>query len=161
MNISENSRIWIYQSDRPFTPEEEQAVSDKLRTFTDQWKAHGAELLTEAAILYNRFIILAVNEEQAQASGCSIDSSTKLIKSLEQEYGVDLFNRFNMAYRDGNEIISCSRADFEKLIEEKRITSDTIVFNNMVKTVGELKTKWEIPFKDSWHVQVFSLSVSV
>jgi len=161
MNISENSRIWIYQSDRAFSPTEEQAVRQQLNEFTGQWKAHGQELLTEGTVLYGRFIVIAVDEQQAEASGCSIDSSTRLIKNLEKELGVDLFNRFNMAYRSGDEVISCSREEFEQLISEGKITEDTIVFNNLIQTAGELKTSWEIPFKESWHARVFTLSPSI
>lgn len=161
MNISENSRIWIYQSDRAFSPAEEQAVRQQLNEFTGQWKAHGQELLTEGTVLYGRFIVIAVDEQQAEASGCSIDSSTRLIKDLEKKLGVDLFNRFNMAYRIGDEVISCSREEFEQLISEGKITEDTIVFNNLIQTAGELKNSWEIPFKESWHARVFTLSPSI
>lgn len=157
MNISENSRIWIYQSNRPFTPQEEQTVKQRLDEFTGQWKAHEQELLTEGTILYNRFIVIGVDEQQAEASGCSIDSSTRLIKNLEKELGIDLFNRFNMAYRHNDDVISCSREEFERLISEGKITENTIVFNNLIKTTGELKTRWEIPLKNSWHARVFAI----
>ncbi|WP_316807003.1 ABC transporter ATPase [Pedobacter agri] len=156
MSFSPQSRVWVYQSDRKFTPAEEIAILDKLSSFTNQWKAHGNELLAKAEIRHGFFIILTVDESQANVTGCSIDSSVRLIKEIEQEYQVDLFNRFNMAYKVGNDVVVNSKEDFETLINIKQINSETIVFNNMVQTLAELENKWEVPFKNSWHSTVFA-----
>lgn len=77
------------------------------------------------------------------------------MKELENEYQINLFDRFNLAYRDGQKIVSVSRNEFEELIKTGQITENTIVFNNLVQTLDELETKWEVPLKDSWHVQLF------
>jgi hypothetical protein len=156
MSFSPQSRIWIYQSDRKFSATEEGTILKKLEAFTNQWKAHGNELLAKAEIRYGFFIILTVDESQANVTGCSIDSSVRLIKEIEQEYGVDLFNRFNIAYKLNNEVIVNNKEDFETLVNIKQITQDTIVFNNMVQTLAELETKWEVPFQNSWHSTVFA-----
>jgi hypothetical protein len=155
MNISKKARVWIYQSNRPLAPAEETGIKDILNNFINQWEAHGSKLTALAEIRYNRFIILTVDEEQAGATGCSIDKSVNLMKHIENEFGINLFDRFNIAYRDGAEINSCGRDDFEKLILDGKITEDTIVFNNLVQTVAEMETNWEIPFKNSWHNSVF------
>jgi hypothetical protein len=112
--------------------------------------------LAKAEIRYGYFIILTVDESQAGVTGCSIDSSVRLIKEMEQEYHIDLFNRFNIAYKLDGEVKVQGKEDFETLVNIKQITQDTIVFNNMVQTLAELETKWEVPFKDSWHSTVFS-----
>ena len=156
MSFSPQSRVWVYQSDRKFTSAEEDQIIDKLSVFTNQWKAHGNELLAKAEIRYGYFIILIVDETQANVTGCSIDSSVRLIKEIEQEYKVDLFNRFNMAYKIDGEVIVNSKEDFETLVNIKKITPETIVFNNMVQTLADLETKWEVPFKNSWHSTVFA-----
>lgn len=155
MEISKKSRVWIYQSNRPFTSGEEQAIISQLNKFISQWEAHGSKLTAAAEVRYSRFIILMVDEEQAGASGCSIDKSVSLIKQFEQDFEVNLFDRFNIAYRNNSEIISCSRDEFEKLITEGSVTENTIVFNNLVQTVNELDSNWEVPFKNSWHARVF------
>jgi hypothetical protein len=155
MEISKKSRVWIYQSDRPFLANEEHLITQKLSSFISQWEAHGSKLTAKAEIRYNRFIILMVDEAQAGATGCSIDKSVNLMKQVEQELNVNLFDRFNIAYRDGDEIKSCSRDDFEQLISDKKITQETIVFNNMVATLEELESAWEVPLKNSWHVRIF------
>ena len=156
MSFSPQSRVWVYQSDRKFTSTEENEILNKLSSFTNQWKAHGNELLAKAGIRYGYFIILTVDESQAGVTGCSIDSSVRLIKEIEQEYHVDLFNRFNMAYKVKNEVVVNSKEDFETLVNIKQITPDTIVFNNMVQNLAELESKWEVPFQNSWHATVFA-----
>ena len=106
-------------------------------------------------VKYNRFLVLIVDENQAGASGCSIDKSVRFMTEIGQQYNINLLDRFNLAYRDGGEVLSAPRSIFEELIKQGRIGNDTIVFNNMVQNVAELQNKWEVPFKDSWHVQLF------
>lgn len=156
MSFSPQSRVWVYQSDRKFTSTEENEILNKLSSFTNQWKAHGNELLAKAEIRYGFFIILTVDESQAGVTGCSIDSSVRLIKEIEQEYHVDLFNRFNMAYKVNDEVVVNSKEDFETLVNIKQVTPQTIVFNNMVQNLAELESKWEVPFQNSWHSTVFA-----
>ena len=106
-------------------------------------------------VKYNRFIMLLVDEDQAGATGCSIDKSVHLMKQIEQEYHINLFDRFNLAYRTDSGIASAPRAEFEELIKTGVIDENTILFNNMVQTLTDLQTKWEVPLKDSWHMQFF------
>ena len=156
MSFSPQSRVWIYQSDRKFTSTEETEILNKLAAFTNQWKAHGNELLAKAEIRYGFFIILTVDESKAGVTGCSIDSSVRLIKEIEQEYHVDLFNRFNIAYKVNEEVVVNSKEDFETMVNIKQVTPETIVFNNMVQNLAELESKWEVPFQNSWHSTVFA-----
>lgn len=155
MNISENSRVWIYQSNRPFTNSEEEAIKNTLNEFTGQWQAHGEQLAAAAEIRYSRFIILIVDESQAGASGCSIDKSVNLMKEIERHFNLNLFDRFDIAYKANNEVLSINRSGFERLIKEGKVNEETIVFNNLVPTLRELNTKWEVPFRDSWHATLF------
>jgi hypothetical protein len=156
MSFSPQSKVWIYQGDREFSNQEQIAIQQRLDDFTGQWKAHGHQLLAKAEILYNYFIVFIVDEASANTTGCSIDASVRVIKDIEKEFGVDLFNRFNMAYKVGDKVVVINKEDFETLISIKKITPDSIVFNNLVQTLGDFETKWEVPFKDSWHNKVFA-----
>jgi hypothetical protein len=155
MNFSENSRIWIYQSNRELNPAELARTQHILTGFTADWTAHNNQLKAKAEVRYNRFIILTVDESQAGASGCSIDKSVALMKSLEQEFHINLFDRFNIAYRTNEGIASVSRNEFEDLIKQGLVNAETIVFNNLVNILKDIDTKWEVPYKNSWHKQVF------
>ena len=155
MQFSKNSRVWVYQSTTELSQEQTQHIQQQLDTFAQGWTAHNHQLLAGAQVKYNRFLILVVDETQAGASGCSIDKSVNFMKQLEQQYGIVLFDRFNLAYHDGEHIVSTSRNEFEERIKTGAITQDTLVFNNLVQTLEELQTKWEVPLKDSWHMQLF------
>lgn len=156
MSFSPQSKVWIYQGDREFTETEMTAIRQQLNDFTSQWKAHGHQLQAKAEILYNYFIVFIVDEATAGATGCSIDASVRIVKGFEQEYGIDLFNRFNMAYKVANKVVVVNKEDFETLITIKKVTPETIVFNNMVQNLADFETKWEVPFKESWHHKVFA-----
>lgn len=159
MEISEKSRVWIYQSNRRFSDEERDAITALLNDFIGSWDAHGHKLAAAAQVRYNLFIILAVDESVAAASGCSIDKSSNVIRNIEKEFNVELFNRFNLAYRKGDEVIPCSREQFEKHLLGGEINDETIVFDNTVLTKKDLDGAWEVPFKQSWHSRYFQNSL--
>jgi hypothetical protein len=156
MIFSPQSKVWIYQSNRQFTVAEAEEIQQKLDIFTAQWAAHGHQLNAKAEIPYRFFIVLIVDQDLAPATGCSIDSSVRIIKEIEQTYNVDLFDRFNMAYKLDNEVHVNTKEDFETLISIKKITPQTIVFNNLVQTLAEYQQKWEVPIEDSWHKMIFA-----
>ena len=155
MQFSEHSRVWIYQSDKELSAEQSAQILDEMSSFAAEWTAHNHQLKAKAEIKYNRFLILVVDETQAGASGCSIDKSVNFMKKLEQQFDLNLFDRFNMAYREGEKVLSAPRHEFEELLKAGKINTGTIVFNNLVQDIQQLETKWEVPFKDSWHIQLF------
>lgn len=138
--------------------DEEEAILNKLNNFTSQWQAHGHSLAAYGEIRYHQFIILSVDEGVAGATGCSIDKSVYLMKEIEKEFDLKLFDRFRTAYRSGEDIISCSREEFEDMIKQGSINQETIVFNNLITSRKEMNNLWEIPMKDSWHSKVFTVS---
>ena len=156
MSLSPQSKVWVYQSDREFTGPEVEAIQQQLNVFTEQWKAHGHQLAAVAKVLYNFFIVFIVDEKTANVTGCSIDASVRIVKDIEQTYQLDLFNRFNMGYKIDDKVVVTNKEDFETLINIKKIGPKTMVFNNMVQTLAEFETKWEIPFEKSWHSTVFA-----
>ncbi|WP_316816120.1 ABC transporter ATPase [Pedobacter nyackensis] len=156
MSFSPQSKVWIYQSNRPLNSDEVQVIQQKLDDFTSQWKAHGHQLKAKAEIVHDFFIIFTVDEATAGVTGCSIDASVRIVKEIEQAYNIDLFDRFNIAYKIDDKVIVTNKEDFETLVNIKTVTPQTIVFNNLVQTLQEFETKWEIPFEQSWHSKVFA-----
>ncbi|MFD2147788.1 ABC transporter ATPase [Mucilaginibacter antarcticus] len=155
MEFSTNSRVWVYQSDKKLTDDVVQQVQQRLDAFATQWTAHNNQLKARGEVRYNRFLILIIDETQAGASGCSIDKSVRFMQDLEKEFNINLFDRFNLAYRDADEVLSLPRHGFEELLKNGTINTNTIVYNNLVQNLSELQNKWEVPFKDSWHIQLF------
>jgi len=150
-NLPSNSRVWIYQSDREFTSKEIEFISVKAVDFINQWTRHGDDLKGSFTFKYNQFLILAVDETFNTVSGCSIDSSVRFIQALEKELQLDLMNKMNVTFKDNEHINLVKLADFQRFAKEQKITSETIVFNNMVATKEDFENNWEIPAKESWH----------
>jgi len=150
-NLPHNSRIWIYQSEREFSKDEIEVISGKTRNFIDQWTRHGDNLKGSFTIKYNQFLILAVDEGFANVSGCSIDASVRFVQQLENELRLDLMDKLNISFRDGAAINIVKLPDFQNLAKNRKITSETIVFNNMVNTKKDFETQWEVPAHQSWH----------
>ena len=149
--LPDDSKIWIYQSNRKLSDEEVEAISTKTEAFLEQWTAHGSDLEAGYEIRYNRFIVFGLNQENASASGCSIDSSVYFIQSLEKEYGLDLLDKMNVTFYNGEFIAHKSLADFKKMAKARSVSKNTVVFNNLVITKGDYLENWEVPAKDSWH----------
>lgn len=154
----DHSRVWIYQASRELSSEEVILTEATLQKFVDSWAAHGQPLKAAGQVCYNRFIVLMVNEDQEAPSGCSIDNSVSVIKELGKVLAIDFFDRWNIAYRQKDLLVSCTREEFEEGIRSGKITSETIVFNNLVNTKKEWETNWEIPLKQSWHARIFQIS---
>ncbi len=153
--LPEGSRIWIYQSNRKFSDEEMSEIEPLLKDFLEEWTAHGAGLEASYQLKYNRFIIIAINQDTQAATGCSIDASVHFIQTLEQKYGVDLLDKMNVTFKNGEHIAYKTLIDFKRMAKEKSVSANTIVFNNLVNTVGEWEEHWEIPAGESWHSRFF------
>jgi len=150
-NLPSNSRVWIYQADRVFTSEDLEFIALKAEDFINQWTRHGDDLKGSFTIKYNQFLILAVDESFNNVSGCSIDSSVRFIQALEKELQLDLMNKMNITFKDNDRINIVKLSDFQRFAKERKVTSETIVFNNMVATKAALDTNWEVPAIESWH----------
>ncbi|WP_456442455.1 ABC transporter ATPase [Psychroserpens sp.] len=149
--LPEESRVWIYQSNRSFTEEEISEIEDKLNTFIENWTAHGSNLQSGYTIKYKRFIIIALNQNLNNATGCSIDASVHFIQQLEKDYNVDLMDKMNVSYKQGEYVAYKTLLDFRKMAKDKAVSKNTIVFNNMVNNIAEFNENWEVPASESWH----------
>jgi len=149
--LPDESRVWIYQSNRSFTDKEISEIKAKLNDFIENWTAHGSDLKSGYNIVYKRFIVIALDQNLNRASGCSIDASVHFMQQLEQEYQVDLLDKMNVSYKQGDFIAHKSLMDFKKMVKEKAVSKNTIVFNNLVNNIAEFKENWEVPASESWH----------
>ncbi|NER11558.1 hypothetical protein SAMN06265375_10376 [Muriicola jejuensis] len=149
--LPDTSRIWVYQADRNFSEEELKELDELIPQFLTQWTAHGASLHAGYEIKYNRFIIIGLDQSLASASGCSIDASVHFIQGLEKRFGVQLLDRMNVSFKQGDYITYKSMSDFKKMAKAKSISKNTIVFNNLVANKQEYLEHWEVPASESWH----------
>ena len=152
---SENSRIWIYQSNRSLTQQEKESISKLIEDFLNNWKSHGVSLNSGFEIKYNRFIVIAQDQNTQSATGCSIDSMVHFIQKLEKQYNISLLDKLNVSYKQGDYIAYKSLKDFKKMVKDGAVSKNTIVFNNLVQTKLEYTNYWEVPAFESWHARFF------
>ena len=145
----------LAQSNRKFSDEEVAEISEATQSFLENWSAHGQGLEASYLMQYNRFIIIAVNQEAQSATGCSIDASVKFIQDLEARYQVDLLDKMNVTYKQGEFIAHKTLIEFKQMAKAKSVSANTIVFNNLVNTIEEWQDFWEVPASDSWHNRFF------
>ncbi|HSB94399.1 MAG TPA: hypothetical protein VLC28_14850 [Flavitalea sp.] len=144
------SRVWIYQSNRLFTLSEALQIEDLLKDFVRNWKSHGTPVKGWANLFFGQFIILMADESASGVSGCSTDSSVRLIKDIEQLFRVNLFDRQLLAFLHKDKVQLLPLSQFRFAIDNDHIQPDTVYFNNTVLTKQELEEKWMIPVSASW-----------
>ncbi|MFM6924144.1 MAG: hypothetical protein ACKOU7_01475 [Ferruginibacter sp.] len=149
-NFADSSRVWIYQSSRLFFISEAFEMEDMLKEFAANWKSHGAPVKGFANLFFGQFIVLMADETATGVSGCSTDSSVHLIKSIEEKYKVQMFDRQNLAFVVKDKIQLLPLSQLEYAVENNFINADTLYFNNTVLTKKEMVEKWIIPVKESW-----------
>ena len=148
--MPDDSRIWLYQSDRDLIGSEISIIDDKTSLFLDSWKAHGKDLECSYSIINKRFIIIAVNENINPIGGCSIDYSLQLINDISETIQVNLLNRLIVNFKIDNKISSASLNDLKSKIKDGTLSSETIIFNTAINTKGELLNDFEIDIGSSW-----------
>lgn len=151
-----SSRIWVYQADRPFSPSEKTWIQQLLTSFCEGWNTHGQGMPTSFDIVYDQFIMLAVDENGLGASGCSIDSSVRIIRTIEEKIGVNLLDSGKVSFLSENKVAVNKLAEVRESISNGVLQPDTYVFNPIISTKSDLTEKWIIPAKETWLKRFFT-----
>ena len=150
VEFNDLSKVWIYQSSRLFLMSEAFDLEDMLNNFVAQWKSHGDKVKGYANLFFGQFIVIMADETQAAVGGCSTDSSVHVIKAIEQQFKVNMFDRQNLAFMIKDKVQMLPLSQLNYAVENGFITPDTLYFDNTVLTKKELLERWIVPVKDSW-----------
>ena len=148
--FSDETRIWIYQADKKLTAEQVTVFRKAIKAFAHQWVSHNRALKSFADLLHDRFVILAVDETMAGASGCSIDASVHFLKNIQSDFGIDLFDRMRFSFVQNGEISTVDRPTFSSLFASGDITDETLVVDTLINKKKDLD-QFIKPLKQSWH----------
>jgi hypothetical protein len=148
--FDDSSRVWIYQSNRLFSPEEAFQIENLLKSFTANWNSHGTPVNGFAKLFFGYFIILIADERSTDVSGCSTDSSVHTIREIEKAFDVRLFDRQLLAFSLKGKVQLIPLVQLAPAMALNRIQPETLYFNNTVLTKKELENNWIIPVRDSW-----------
>ena len=149
-DFAADSRVWVYQSSRLFSLGEALQIEDLLNHFVENWKSHGTPVKGFGTLFFGQFIILMADERATGVSGCSTDSSVRLIKEIEQLYKVSMFDRQNLAFIIKDKIELLPLGQLQYAFDNGFVKADTVYINNLVQTKEELENNWLIPVKESW-----------
>ena len=150
--FQEDSRIWIYQTNRTLTDQEVEFSKKHLDVFAEQWTSHNKSLLARGLVLYNRFLVIVLDERaSSSASGCSIDSQVHFIKKLGEHLQIDFMNRDLFIFMRGEDLKVVPMHSLNEEVKNGSITMNDLVFDNLVKSLGQLKERWLVPLEESWH----------
>jgi hypothetical protein len=150
-SLPDSARIWIYQSSRPLTPDESAEAARVLRGFADSWQAHGAPVAAWAGVLQDLFLLFAADEQSGSAvSGCSIDSSVKVVRELGARFGLDFFGRLVLAVegRDGLELLH--RDQLTQALAEGRIQPHSPARDLTASDLGAWRRSFVRPLNATW-----------
>ena len=148
--LSKSARVWIYQANRKLDENEVNAISISSKDFLEQWAAHGAQLKSSFKIFHNKFLVISVDEQEAKASGCSIDASVGLVRTLETNLNLNFFDRSKVAFLVNDEVFLHDLKNIKELVSKGAIDSQTLTFNNLVQDISQLENQWVIPAEESW-----------
>ena len=143
------SRICFYGLEKPLTDEQYKVLRGLMDDFVGQWKAHGAQLAAAYRIIGSQCLIIAVDERQQQATGCSIDKSVHLLMEFGQQYDLDFFDRMLVFTANESGIQAYTPTALKAAIADGKITPDTPVMHTLAPTLGASGTGM-IPLDESW-----------
>jgi len=145
-----DSRVWVYQSSRLFTLTEALTIEEILEEFAKNWKSHAIPVKGFGTLFFGQFIVLMADETATGVSGCSTDSSVRIVKDIEAAFKVNMFDRTTLAFvvKDKIQLIPMSQLNYA--IENGFISDETLFFDNTISTVDLLVSKWILPIKESW-----------
>jgi len=153
--LPDTARVWVYGVDREIDGNSQAVLLHEVEAYLRDWTAHGVPLSAGRDLSENRFLAIAVDQEQAGASGCSIDGLFRTLKSLEQKIGAGIITSGLIFFRGGDGTIrSVTRDDFTELGTSGEVDGETEVFDLSVVTLGEWRARFTSRAADSWHASL-------
>ena len=150
------ARVWIYQANRKINSVEEKTMAALLETFCQQWVAHGQPLKSSFKIERGQFVIMAVDEDYQNPSGCSIDSSVGVMRHIQSATGVDLLGRSQVPFFLDDQVVLVPVSEVKAQFASGRLQASTITFHTLAATKAELETNWQLPAEKSWMAKYLS-----
>ena len=144
-NLPETSKIYIYPSSRKLYPKEVPMISKRIELFLQNFESN--QLFFE--IKYDRFLIILVSD-MTPLNVEQNDVLVEFIVAIEKELGINLVDKVNVCFKQGQYVQLKEVPDFKKLIKNKGVSKKTIVFNNLINTKNEYDCCWEIAARESW-----------
>lgn len=149
--LSDDAKVWIYPASRKFYPQEIEAVENAIQSFVKNWKKEDVNFKASYQFLYHRFIVLVAEDEKSKVTNADIDASVSFILELQQKYNLELLDKMNVCFKQGEYVQYKELKDFKKLLKSRALTGKSIIFDNLIANNYDFKNYWEVPIEDSWY----------
>ncbi|MDO6738342.1 ABC transporter ATPase [Wenyingzhuangia sp. 2_MG-2023] len=151
--LENNAKIFLYPSSKKFYPELLEQIKTRVDDFVQQWTEIN-EIEAGYEIKYQRFIIIAINPTKPITTHI-IDELVSFIFKLQLDFDIELLDKLNVCFKQGEFVQYKDVKEFKKLIKNKSVNTNTIVFDNLINTKEELDSDWELPAEDTWYGRMF------
>lgn len=151
-SLPDDARAWIFGSSSPLDRSRQDLLLNPVDDYLSGWHAHGSPLTVGREWRDDRFLAIAVDRRDTNASGCSLDALFRVLRDVESRVGVSLLGSSRVYFRLPDETVSVTdRAGFASLAQDGSIGPDTHVFDLSAQTVGEWRKNFEVRASDAWH----------
>jgi len=158
--LPDESRLWVFAVERTLVEADQENFLSAVDRFLETWAAHGMPLTCGRDFRRGRFLLVAVDETSVPPSGCSIDAMVGVLKDQERRLGLRILDNTPVWFVADGEVQRISRPEFSRLAEEGAVGPDTVVFDNTVTRLKDVRAgRWEGPARESWHQRVFFKSL--
>ena len=149
-SLPRTSRVYYYPSSRKFYPDEIPVLTSKIEDCCNDLD----KCKIGYKLVHNRFLIFFVSD----VTPLSIEQNDKLVQfvlDLEKEFDIDLLDKVNVCFKQGEFVQRKEMKDFKKLLKNRSVSGRTVVFDPMINSKDEFLTSWEAPLSESWlaHLQ--------
>lgn len=143
-------KVLIYPASRKLKALEVKQITEKLFDFLPSWNAHGKPLSSSFKIDFSQFIILTIDEEKVETSGCSIDALNEIMRELDKEFDLGLFDRMKACYWENNEVKTLHLSDFRNAVKNNELPLDIEVFDFSKNSYVNYLSDFKLPLRRSW-----------
>lgn len=159
-SMPDGARVWVFGSAEGLSGESEATLLAAVDEYLGDWRAHGSPLTVAREWRDGRFLAIAVDQRDENASGCSLDALFRVLRDLEPRIGTSLLGNSRVYFRGENDSIGVAdRAGFAEMAQGGSIGAGTGVFDLSVQTAGEWRSRFEVEAADSWHRALLPVAV--
>jgi len=144
------SRVWVFQSTKCITAQQKESLETMMSGFCEAWQSHGKELVAGFKIEWEHFLIVGVNENSKDASGCSIDKLFHLLSQWQTAQDLDFFDRKFVALVDQESLNFASIQEVKSIYKQGKIPDNQLIINTLTNTKALFESSFTQAISKSW-----------
>ena len=130
-------------------------IESILEDFVENWNSHGVPVKGYANLFFGQFIVIMADETATGVSGCSTDSSVRMIREIEKLFNTNMFDRMSLAFIRDDKVQMLPLQQLNYAITNGFITGDTIYLNNLASLIcwNFLLASLSLGFRSGWYLR--------